>query len=225
MKGCDYLNSIRENIDHVRKTLVEGVTLIAVSKTKSPQEIIEAYEMGIRDFGENKVQEIEAKYDVLPKDIRWHLIGHLQTNKVRKVLGKTHLIQSLDRASLAAEIQKRAEKMDLTVDTLIEINIGEEPQKAGILLKDLPEFLEELKNLTRIHVKGLMAIIPQGTPEENRQYFRKMKEVFMELKQNENERFRMEILSMGMSSDYELAMQEGSTMVRVGTGIFGSRNY
>ena len=225
MKGCDYLNSIRENIDHVRKTLVEGVTIIAVSKTKSPQEIIEAYEMGIRDFGENKVQEIEAKYDVLPKDIRWHLIGHLQTNKVRKVLGKTHLIQSLDRASLAAEIQKRAEKMDLTVDTLIEINIGEEPQKAGILLKDLPEFLEELKNLTRIHVKGLMAIIPQGTPEENRQYFRKMKEVFMELKQNENERFRMEILSMGMSSDYELAMQEGSTMVRVGTGIFGSRNY
>ena len=225
MKGCDYLNSIRENIKHVRKTLSEGVTLIAVSKTKSPEEIMEAYEMGVRDFGENKVQEIEAKYDVLPKDIRWHLIGHLQTNKVRKVLGKTHLIQSLDRASLAAEIHKRAEKMDLTVDTLIEINIGEEPQKAGILLKDLPGFLDDLKNLDRIHVKGLMAIIPQGTPEENRQYFRKMKEVFMELKQKERERFRMEILSMGMSSDYEMAMQEGSTMVRVGTGIFGSRNY
>lgn len=225
MKGCDYLNSIRENIEHVRHTLLEGVTLIAVSKTKSPEEIMEAYEMGIRDFGENKVQEIEAKYDVLPKDIRWHLIGHLQTNKVRKVLGKTHLIQSLDRSSLAAEIHKRAEKMNLTVDTLIEINIGEEPQKAGILLKDLPGFLDELKNLNRIHVKGLMAIIPQGTPEENRQYFRKMKEVFMELKQHEKEHFRMEILSMGMSSDYETAMQEGSTMVRVGTGIFGSRNY
>jgi hypothetical protein len=219
------LNSIRENIEHVRQTLLEGVTLIAVSKTKSPEEIMEAYEMGIRDFGENKVQEIEAKYDVLPKDIRWHLIGHLQTNKVRKVLGKTHLIQSLDRASLAAEIHKRAEKMNLTVDTLIEINIGEEPQKAGILLKDLPGFLDELKNLNSIHVKGLMAIIPQGTPEENRQYFRKMKEVFMELKQHEKEHFRMEILSMGMSSDYETAMQEGSTMVRVGTGIFGSRNY
>lgn len=225
MKGCDYLNSIRENIENVRHTLLEGVTLIAVSKTKSPEEIMEAYEMGIRDFGENKVQEIEAKYDVLPKDIRWHLIGHLQTNKVRKVLGKTHLIQSLDRSSLAAEIHKRAEKMNLTVDTLIEINIGEEPQKAGILLKDLPGFLDELKNLNRIHVKGLMAIIPQGTPEENRQYFRKMKEVFMELKQHEKEHFRMEILSMGMSSDYETAMQEGSTMIRVGTGIFGSRNY
>lgn len=186
---------------------------------------MEAYDQGIRDFGENKVQELEAKYDVLPKDIRWHLIGHLQTNKVRKVLGKTHLIQSLDRASLALEINKRAEKMNMAVDTLIEVNIGEEEQKAGILLKDLPEFLELLEKLDRIHVKGLMAIIPQGSPEENRVYFRKMKEVFTDLKKKEQARFRMEILSMGMSSDYEAAMEEGSTMVRVGTGIFGSRNY
>ncbi|MFH5836373.1 YggS family pyridoxal phosphate-dependent enzyme [Proteiniclasticum sp. C24MP] len=219
------MSRIRENIARVKETLLEGVTLIAVSKTKSPEEIMEAYAMGIRDFGENKVQEIEAKYDVLPKDIRWHLIGHLQTNKVRKVLGKTHLIQSLDRESLAVEINKRAEKMNLMVDTLIEVNIGEEEQKAGILLKDLPEFLELLRNLDRIHVRGLMAIIPQGSLEENRYYFRKMKEVFTDLKKNESERFTMEILSMGMSSDYEAAMLEGSTMVRVGTGIFGSRNY
>ncbi len=223
MKGCDLLSSIKENVECIRETLLEGVALIAVSKTKSPEEIMEVYEMGIRDFGENRVQELETKYEVLPKDIRWHLIGHLQTNKVRKILGKTHLIQSLDRVALAMEINKRAERMNLMVDTLIEINIGEEPQKAGILLQDLPEFLGLLKNLERINVKGLMAIIPQGSFDENKYYFRKMKEVYMDLKKNENERFKMEILSMGMSSDYKAAMEEGSNMVRVGTGIFGTR--
>ena len=223
MKGCDLLSSIKENVECIRETLLEGVALIAVSKTKSPEEIMEVYELGIRDFGENRVQELETKYEVLPKDIRWHLIGHLQTNKVRKILGKTHLIQSLDRVALAMEINKRAERMNLMVDTLIEINIGEEPQKAGILLQDLPEFLGLLKNLERINVKGLMAIIPQGSFDENKYYFRKMKEVYMDLKKNENERFKMEILSMGMSSDYKAAMEEGSNMVRVGTGIFGTR--
>ncbi|HSL86951.1 MAG TPA: YggS family pyridoxal phosphate-dependent enzyme, partial [Bacteroidales bacterium] len=137
----------------------------------------------------------------------------------------TYLIQSLDRISLAEEIDKRAEKLDVTVDTLIEINIGEEEQKAGILLNDLPDFLLLLESMKHINVRGLMAIIPQGNEEENRMYFRKMKGVFMNLKREERERLSMEILSMGMTMDYITAMEEGSNMVRVGTGIFGSRNY
>lgn len=219
-----FLNTIKDNLEKVNDTLIEGVTLIAVSKTKPLEAIMEAYNSGIRDFGENKVQELEAKYEALPKDIRWHLIGGLQTNKVRKILGKTHLIQSLDREALALEINKRAEKADIIVDTLIEINIGEEDQKAGIMLKDLPEFLEYLNPLRQINVRGLMAIIPQGNEEENRFYFRKMKGVFADIKKQERERLTMEILSMGMSTDYVTAMEEGSNMVRIGTGIFGSRN-
>lgn len=218
------MNTIKDNLEKVNDTLIEGVTLIAVSKTKPLEAIMEAYNSGIRDFGENKVQELEAKYEALPKDIRWHLIGGLQTNKVRKILGKTHLIQSLDREALALEINKRAEKADIIVDTLIEINIGEEDQKAGIMLKDLPEFLEYLNPLRQINVRGLMAIIPQGNEEENRFYFRKMKGVFADIKKQERERLTMEILSMGMSTDYVTAMEEGSNMVRIGTGIFGSRN-
>lgn len=218
------MNTIKDNLEKVNDTLLDGVTLIAVSKTKPHEAIMEAYASGIRDFGENKVQELEVKFDALPKDIRWHLIGGLQTNKVRKIIGKTYLIQSLDREALALEIDKRAEKADITVDALIEINIGEEEQKAGILLKNLPEFIEFLKPLKNINIRGLMAIIPQGNEDENRFYFRKMKGVFAELKEQERERLTMEILSMGMSMDYITAMEEGSNMVRIGTGIFGSRN-
>lgn len=215
---------IKKNLEDIAETLKEGVTLIAVSKTKSVEEIMEAYEAGIRDFGENKVQELEEKYGQLPKDIRWHLIGGLQTNKVRKVLGKTYLIQSLDREVLADEINRRAEKQNLMVDTLIEVNIGEEPQKAGILVKDLMPFLKHLEKCQFVRVRGLMAIIPQGTEEENLSYFKRMKALFDELKEHKQDRISMEILSMGMSSDYKVAMEAGSTMVRVGTGIFGSRN-
>lgn len=219
------MSNIKNNLEEIRSTLKDNVTLVAVSKTKSVEEIMEAYKEGVRDFGENKVQELEEKYELLPKDIRWHLIGGLQTNKVRKVIGKTYLIQSLDRASLALEINKRAEKTGILVDTLIEVNIGEESQKAGILTKDLEEFVTLLKDLKHIRVRGLMAIIPQGSEEENRKYFRKMYELFQKLSQVRQERFTMEVLSMGMSMDYVTAMEEGSNMIRVGTGIFGARNY
>lgn len=219
------MSNIRKNLEEIRSTLKDNVTLVAVSKTKSVEEIMEAYKEGIRDFGENKVQELEEKYELLPKDIRWHLIGGLQTNKVRKVIGKTYLIQSLDRESLALEINKRAEKTGILVDTLIEVNIGEESQKAGILTDDLEEFVTLLKDLKHIRVRGLMAIIPQGSEEENRKYFKKMYELFQKLSQVRQERFTMEVLSMGMSMDYVTAMEEGSNMIRVGTGIFGARNY
>ena len=219
------MSNIKNNLEEIRSTLKDNVTLVAVSKTKSVEEIMEAYNDGVRDFGENKVQELEEKYELLPKDIRWHLIGGLQTNKVRKVIGKTYLIQSLDRESLALEINKRAEKTGILVDTLIEVNIGEESQKAGILTKDLEEFVTLLKDLKHIRVRGLMAIIPQGSEEENRKYFRKMYNLFQKLSQVRQERFTMEVLSMGMSMDYMTAMEEGSNMIRVGTGIFGARNY
>lgn len=218
------MSEIQKNLVSVKSTLKDGVTLIAVSKTKSVEEIIEAYEAGQRDFGENKVQELLWKVDALPKDIRWHLIGGLQTNKVRKIIGKTSLIHSLDRVSLAEEIEKRASQKNLVVDTLIEVNIGKEPQKAGILPAELPDFLVYLKEQVHIRVRGLMAIIPQGTEEENRAYFKGMKNLFEALKKEEHERFHMEILSMGMSMDYVTAMEEGATMVRVGTAIFGDRN-
>lgn len=218
------MDIIKNNLDEIKKTLPEGVTLIAVSKTKPNEAVLEAYDCGIRDFGENKVQDLVLKYEALPKDIRWHFIGTLQTNKVRKLIGKTFLIQSLDRISLADEINKIASKRNLMVDALIEVNIGEEENKSGIFLKDLEGFIEYLKNLEHINIKGLMAIIPQGDDAENKNYFRRMKEVFMELKSKETDRFHMEILSMGMSMDYLSAIEEGSNMVRIGTGIFGNRN-
>lgn len=218
------MDIIKNNLDEIKKTLPEGVTLIAVSKTKPNEAVLEAYDCGIRDFGENKVQDLVLKYEALPKDIRWHFIGTLQTNKVRKLIGKTFLIQSLDRISLADEINKIASKKNLMVDALIEVNIGEEENKSGIFLKDLAGFIEYLKNLEHINIKGLMAIIPQGDDAENKNYFRRMKEVFMELKSKETDRFHMEILSMGMSMDYLSAIEEGSNMVRIGTGIFGNRN-
>lgn len=218
------MDSIKNNLDDIKKTLPEGVTLIAVSKTKPNEAVLEAYACGIRDFGENKVQDLALKYEALPKDIRWHFIGSLQTNKVRKLIGKTFLIQSLDRINLADEINKVASRKNIVVDALIEVNIGEEENKSGILMKDLAEFIDYLKNLEHIRIKGLMAIIPQGDEDQNRDYFRQMKEVFMELKQKENHRFHMEILSMGMSMDYLSAIEEGSNMVRIGTGIFGNRS-
>ncbi len=218
------MDSIKNNLDDIKKTLPEGVTLIAVSKTKPNEAVLEAYACGIRDFGENKVQDLALKYEALPKDIRWHFIGSLQTNKVRKLIGKTFLIQSLDRINLADEINKVASRKNIVVDALIEVNIGEEENKSGILMKDLAEFIDYLKNLEHIRIKGLMAIIPQGDEDQNRDYFRQMKEVFMELKQKENHRFHMEILSMGMSKDYLSAIEEGSNMVRIGTGIFGTRS-
>jgi len=218
------VNIIKNNLDEIKNTLPEGVTLIAVSKTKPNEAILEAYECGIRDFGENKVQDLVLKHDALPKDIRWHFIGALQTNKVKKLIGKTALIQSLDRTSLADEINKVASKKNLLVDALIEVNIGEEVNKFGILLQDLAGFIEYLRKLEHINIKGLMAIIPQGEEADNKRYFRRMKEVFMELKSKENDRFHMGILSMGMSMDYLSAVEEGSNMVRIGTGIFGNRS-
>ncbi|WP_102400892.1 YggS family pyridoxal phosphate-dependent enzyme [Haloimpatiens massiliensis] len=217
--------SIEENIKHVLNELKEGTTLIAVSKTRNIEEMEHAYDMGIRDFGENKVQELVDKYDKFHQDVRWHLIGHLQTNKVKYIVGKVHLIHSLDSIKLLKEIQKRFKAKEAVANVLIQINIGEEESKTGIYLSEMDELIDECAQCSNVNVRGLMCIIPKGTEEENRKYFRKMNNIFQELKNRSYENISMEILSMGMSGDYKVALDEGSNMIRVGQGIFGPRNY
>lgn len=217
--------SVEENINRIKATVPEDVTLIAVSKTKPVEAIEEAYGIGVRDFGENKVQELVDKYDKLPKDIRWHLIGHLQRNKVKYIVGKVQLIHSLDNIKLLEEIEKQYKANDTTAQALIQINIGKEESKTGVYLENLEELLEACEGCTNVKIKGLMAIIPQGTEESCRYYFKQMKNIFNDMKKRSFKNIVMEVLSMGMTGDYEIAIEEGSNMVRIGSGIFGKRNY
>lgn len=217
--------SVEENIREIKTSIPKDVTLIAVSKTKPVEEIEKAYQMGIRDFGENKVQEMVDKYDKLPKDIRWHLIGHLQRNKIKYIVGKVHLIHSLDSIRLLEEIEKQYKSNGITAQVLIQINIGKEDSKTGIYLEDLEELLQVCEKCENVKVKGLMAIIPKGSEECCRNYFKQMKNIFEDLKKRKLNNITMEVLSMGMSGDYKLAIDEGSNMVRIGSCIFGKRNY
>lgn len=223
-KGDDIL-SIEENINIIKQDLAKDTTLIAVSKTKPFEAIIEAYKSGCRDFGENKVQELAQKIDTLPKDIKWHLIGHLQRNKVKYIVGKVHLIHSLDSIKLLEEIERLYSSKDCLANTLIQINIGRENSKTGILIEDLEELLKKCELCNNVKVKGLMAVIPIGSEEKCRDYFREMKTIWDQLRNRNFRNISMEYLSMGMTHDYKIAVEEGSNMVRVGTGIFGERNY
>lgn len=217
--------SIKENVLKVRSELPEGVNLIAVSKTKPVEQINEVYNLGIKDFGENKVQEILDKAPNLPSDIRWHLIGHLQTNKVKYIVGKVYLIHSLDSVKLLHELEKRYNQIGLHANVLIQINVGREESKTGILLEELEELLIEVEKCQNVRVKGLMAIIPIGDEQSCRFYFKSMKDLSNNLKSRTFKNISMEYLSMGMSSDYKLAISEGANMIRIGEGIFGKRNY
>ena len=217
--------SIEENVKNLQKSIPQCVTLVAVSKTKPIQNIKEAYDIGIRDFAENKVQELKEKYEELPKNIRWHLIGHLQRNKVKYIVGKVYLIHSLDNVKLLNEIEKHYKDEGLNAQALIQINIGKEENKTGIYLEDLEELLETCESCDNVKIKGLMAIIPKGNEESIRYYFKKMKKLFDELKKREFQNIEMKYLSVGMTGDYKIAIEEGSNMVRVGEGIFGKRNY
>ena len=185
----------------------------------------EAYKTGIRDFGENKVQELCEKYDEFHKDVRWHLLGHLQRNKVKYIVGKVNLIHSVDSIELIREIEKRYKKENLIADILIQINIGRETQKYGVLEENIYDIMEEVKSCDNVKVKGLMAIIPKGNKEENKAYFDKMYNIFKELKNKQFNNVSMDILSMGMTHDYLEAIEAGSNMVRIGEGIFGKRDY
>lgn len=215
---------IKENIKNIKEDLKKDITLVAVSKTKPIEDIKLAYEMGQRDFGENKVQELIDKEEILPKDINWHFIGKLQTNKVKYLVGKVFLIHSLSSIKLLEKIENEFSKKKVIANLLIQINIGREESKSGIFEEELLDLVSEVEKCNFCKVKGIMAIIPKGTDEENRIYFKKTREIFDKLSKEKYNNITMEILSMGMTNDYKIALEEGSNLIRIGEGIFGKRN-
>lgn len=227
---------IKENIKQVEKNIENAcqkaardateVTLIAVSKTKPVSMLEEAYECGCRHFGENKVQELVEKYEVMPKDIKWHMIGHLQRNKVKYIVDKVYLIHSVDSLRLAEEISKEAVKKNVNVNILVEVNVAEEESKFGTTSEAATELVKEISSLPNISIKGLMTIAPYvENAEENRQYFAKLRQLSVDIMNKNIDNVSMGVLSMGMTGDYQVAVEEGATYVRVGTGIFGERDY
>ena len=204
----------------------DEVTLIAVSKTKPVSMLMEAYEAGARVFGENKVQEILEKYDQMPTDVKWHMIGHLQRNKVKYIIDKVSMIHSVDSLRLAQTIEQEAAKKNIVMPVLIEVNVAGEESKYGLAPKDVDSFVEEVSAYEHIQVCGLMTIAPfVENPEENRDIFRQLKKLSVDIDAKKHNNITMSVLSMGMTGDYLTAVSEGATMVRVGTGIFGERNY
>jgi len=227
---------IKGNIENLRTEIVnlcklinrdpKEINIIAVTKTVDSETILKAINYGINIIGENKVQELLGKYDDLKDKAEIHLIGHLQTNKVKYIIDKVKLIHSLDSVKLAKEISKRCKSINRIMDTLVQINIGGEETKYGISPKNVYDFIMEVSTLDNINIKGLMTIAPYfENPELTRPYFRQMKEIFDTLKTYNLPNVEMKYLSMGMTNDYKIAIEEGSNMIRIGTGIFGERNY
>ena len=202
----------------------EEVTLIAVSKTKPVSDIYEVIETGIKDYGENKVQEMCDKMEIIQEPLNWHMIGHLQRNKVKYIIDKVSMVHSVDSVRLAEAIEKEAAKKDICIPVLIEVNVAGEESKFGLSVEEVLPFLEEISSYEHLQVKGLMTIAPfVENPEENRGIFKKLFEFAVDIDGKNIDNVTMSVLSMGMTGDYEVAIEEGATMVRVGTGIFGSR--
>ena len=227
---------IKENLETVRENIKaaaqrsgrnpEDILLLAVSKTIDAETIKEALACDVSDLGENRVQEIMEKYDVLGGNIRWHLIGHLQTNKVKYIIDKVCLIHSVESKKLAEEINKKAAEKGIVCDILVEVNMSHEASKFGVSPEEAESFIRDISKLPNIRVKGLMTVAPfTDNPEDNRIYFKKMKNLLVDINAKNIDNINMDILSMGMTGDYEVAIEEGATIVRVGTGIFGERNY
>lgn len=217
------MTTIRENISAIRRTLPAGVTLICVSKFNPVESIREAYSIGERDFGESHVQELLLKHEALPSDIRWHMIGHLQTNKVRAIVPFIHLIQSVDSIRLMQTIQKESARISRTVDILLEVHVAREEAKSGFLPEELPAALEAAQLMPNINIRGLMGMATQTKSEEEiRHCFSVIRNL---AKANKALLPSSPILSMGMSGDYLTAIAEGSNMVRIGSTIFGERDY
>ncbi len=223
------LRRVQENIKEAclkANRAYEEVTLIAVSKTKPLSDIETLIKCDVHEYGENKVQELCDKFENVSTPVNFHLIGHLQTNKVKYVVDKTCLIHSVDSLKLAKEIEKESAKKNLISKILIEVNVAEEESKFGIGLKEALPLIEQIKDMPHIKVMGLMTIAPYvADPEENRVYFKQLRDLSLDIKSKNIDNVSMDILSMGMTNDYMVAIEEGSTMVRVGTGIFGERNY
>ena len=227
---------ITENLEQVRKNIDEAcrmagrdpkeVTLIAVSKTKPVSMLKEAYDAGARCFGENKVQEIMDKHPQLPEDIQWHMIGHLQRNKVKYIVDKVSMIHSVDSLRLAQTIEQEAAKHNVCVPVLLEVNVAQEESKFGLKMDEVLPLIETIADFPHIKVQGLMTIAPYvENAEDNRDFFRQLKKLSVDIEAQNINNVSMSVLSMGMTGDYQVAVQEGATMVRVGTGIFGERNY
>lgn len=229
--------SIAKNLDKVRQNIKdvaqkcgrkpEEILLLGVTKTVDIDVVEEAIELGITDVGENKPQELTRKYEAIGDKVKWHQIGSLQTNKVKYIIDKVELIHSLDRISLAKEIQKRAEKEDLDINCLVQVNVSKEESKHGIYKEDVENFIRECSsNYDRIKIKGLMTMAPfDASREEIRSVFKDLKELSVKISDMNIDNVEMKELSMGMSGDYEIAIEEGATIVRIGTSIFGKRNY
>ena len=222
---------IAENIQQFKASIPENVTLIAVSKTKPVEAIEEAYAVGQRDFGENKVQELTDKSEVLPKDINWHMIGHLQTNKVKYIAPFVHLIHSLDSEKLAKEINKRAQQNDRVISCLVQVHVGDEATKFGFSPDEARAFIQSIpeKGYENIAIAGLMGMATNTEDEQIiNDEFKALKNLFEELKNDSKYQLdstHFQTLSMGMSGDYQIAIEEGSNMIRIGSSLFGARNY
>lgn len=223
------LDEVKKNIETACERVSRDpaeVTLVAVSKTKPLSALQEAYLAGARDFGENKVQELVEKAEALPGDIRWHMIGHLQRNKVKYLIGKVWLIHSVDSLRLAEEISKEAQKKQTCMNILIEVNVAEEESKFGVTVRETEKLVREIAVLPAVRIKGLMTIAPYvENPEKNRKYFAQLKQLAVDIEAKNIDNVSMDFLSMGMTGDYCVAVEEGAHFVRVGTGIFGERNY
>ena len=228
---------LQENYESIDKKITEAckragrnrdaVTLIAVSKTKPLSDIEELLQnTDAENFGENKVQELVDKYEHISRRVKWHMIGHLQTNKVKYIVDKVCLIHSVDSVNLAKTIEKEAAKHNVVVPVLIEVNVAGEESKFGVSVEETEDLIRQIKDFPHIHIDGLMTIAPfVANPEENRVHFRRLKELLLDINSKNIDNVHMNVLSMGMTNDYEVAVEEGATMVRVGTGIFGERNY
>jgi len=220
------MQMIRENLKKILKELPEGVQLEGAAKTRSPEEVLEAIEAGLQIIGENYVQEAEKAFDVIGNRARWHMIGHLQRNKVKKAVRIFDMIETVDTMKLAREIDKCSQKIGKTMPILIEVNSGEESQKSGVLPEDVLPLVQEITTLQHVNIKGLMTMGPfAGDPEDSRPFFQRTKELYEKLKEMDLPGVEMTTLSMGMSNSYKVALEEGANLVRIGTKLFGPRQY
>ena len=216
--------SIVKNIQKIKSEIPENVTLVAVSKTKPTSDIIEAYEGGQRVFGENKIQEMASKYEELPKDIQWHMIGNVQTNKIKYMAPFVSLVHGVDREKVLKELNKQAAKNERTINCLLQVHIAEEDTKFGFDKNELSELADHLKDFTNVNVVGLMGMATNTKDQAQiEKEFEGLNSLFESLKEKLGSDFNT--LSMGMSGDYKLAIEKGSNMIRVGSSIFGARNY
>ncbi len=217
---------IKDNLKRIQSELPEGVQLVGAAKTRSVDEVHEAIRAGLTIIGHNYVQEAERHFDAISHPVKWHMIGHLQSNKAKKAAAIFHMVETVDSMKLAKAIDKACKGFNKTMPILLEINSGEEDQKAGVMPKNVARLLQEISTLSHVKIRGLMTMGPfTGDPEEARPYFRKTKILFDELSALNFDNVDMSLLSMGMSNSYEVAIEEGANLVRIGTKIFGERVY